>query len=114
MVYTVLRIDFTHASLSFPWLHGLLTRLGRESEKTLADRTLAKRIADTLGHLDLPSVENVSVYVKDGSASLFGLTASESDRLFLGEAVARIAGVRRVEDHMQVVDRKELAAFEHA
>lgn len=72
-------------------------------DQTKADRLLAKRLLKAFEPLDLPSIESLSLYVKDGDVNVFGLICDEQDRKFFIETARRVPGIRHVYDHIQVV-----------
>ena len=89
-------------------LHHLSRRLRgtpvRDSRKSLKDKALAQRLYRTFERdLELANVNGVHFYVKNGTVTLYGTIRHELDRELLVSLVQQIAGVRRVEEQLQIV-----------
>lgn len=84
-----------------PAIRSVVEGFQQRRTKTTADRSLARRLSDSVRRADL-GVRGVAFYVHDGAVSIYGTVADEGVREGVIVVVTRQPGVRRVVDHLHV------------
>ena len=75
----------------YAWIETIQGFVRPSQSITRWDRACAVRIARAIEHVDLPNLESVSVYVRDGHATLYGLAEDQSDISLIVEIARRLA-----------------------
>ncbi len=99
---TVLRDDKLVGIVSRANLLQGLVAAGAKTAASESDRDVRAAIEQTAAEAGL-GVEHVSVVVADGVATMWGMVESDAERTALGLAAERVAGVRRVENNINVM-----------
>ncbi|MGB3542581.1 MAG: BON domain-containing protein [Rubrivirga sp.] len=71
--------------------------------RTTADRSLAKRLRAGVENASVGSA-GIAFYVHDGAVSMYGSVASEQVREDLIAVASAQPGIRRIVDHLSVID----------
>lgn len=84
-----------------PALRALLDAVQIRRERTVTDRSLARRLHAAVRAERLPAL-GVSFYVHDGAVSLYGTVPDAAARDALVTLAAHQPGVRRIVDHLRL------------
>lgn len=84
-----------------PVLRAMLDAVQVRRERTVTDRSLARRLHAAVQAERLPAL-GVSFYVHDGAISIYGTVPDAATRDSLVTVAAHQPGVRRIVDHLRI------------
>ena len=86
-----------------PALHALVERHQTRRARTVADRSLARRLHHGVRQSGA-AASGLAFYVHDGAVSVYGAVPDAAARDAVIAAASRTPGVRRIVDHLRVGD----------
>ncbi len=91
------------------WWFTLSEVLRVKDARSLADKKLARRIADVLeGQLSDQDSHSLSFYVRESSVTVFGNVRDRKEMDFVLELVNRIPGVNFCKSHLKIVREEDI------
>lgn len=86
-----------------PALRHVVERFQHRRARTASDRSLARRLQAALAS-GRTGASGLALYVHNGAVSVYGIVSAESVREAVLALAAEQPGVRRIVDHLSVVD----------